>query len=222
MSMAHLLFVRDFEAEIDAERLLAERQVPTHSADDLMAAAAEARAEGHAAGHAEGLAAGRHEVLEAIEAQRLAALQALALSVDDLLADRAAHRMRLEQEMAAFAADLAARVFPELAGRLGPNRVEAEIARVMRRAVGSPSLEIRLAPAVAETLAPDLVAMGHASGQTIRVTPDPALARADVHAQWRDGRSRYSFSAICHSVLALIRQTAALPSPSDLSGQTHD
>lgn len=222
MSMAHLLFVRDFEAEIDAERLLAERQVPTHSADDLMAAAAEARAEGHAAGHAEGLAAGRQEVLEAIEAQRLSALQALALSVDDLLADRAAHRMRLEQEMAAFAADLAARVFPELAVRLGPNRVDAEIARVMRRAVGSPSLEIRLAPALAETLAPDLVAMGHASGQTIRVTPDPALGRADVHAQWRDGRSRYSFAAICRSVLALIRQTAPQPSPSDLSGQTHD
>lgn len=221
MSMAHLLFVRDFEAEIDAERLLAERQAPTHSADDLIAAAEAARAEGHAAGHAEGLEAGRQAALDAIESQRLAVFQALAVAVDDLLVDRAAHRARLEGEMTAFAADLAARVFPELAVRLGPNRVDAEIARVMRRAVGSPSLEIRLAPALAETLAPDLVAMGHASGQTIRVTPDPSLDRTEVHAQWRHGRSRYSFAAICQSVLGMIRRTAQHPTH-DQSGPTHD
>lgn len=227
MSMAHLLFVRDFEAEIDAERLLAERQVPTHSEADLAAAADAARADGYAAGHAEGLAAGRHEALASIEAQCLAAMQSLALSMADLLADRAAHRQRLEAEMSAFAGDLAERVFPELVQRLGPNRLTEEIGRVVRRAVGSPSLEIRLAPDVAASREADLVAMAAGTGQHIRVVADPALAPADVQAAWRNGRSRYSFAAICRSVLTLIRQTAPLPSapfPSapDPAGATHD
>lgn len=222
MSMAHLLFVRDFEAEIDAERLLAERQAVAHSADDLMTAAAEARAAGHAAGLAEGLAAGRQEALDMVEARRLEAVEALALSVGDLLSDRAGHRQRLETEMSAFAADLAARVFPELVQRLGSQRLHGEIGRVMRRAVGSPFLEIRLAPPVAETLAADLVAMGAATGQTIRVLPDPALDRAEVSAQWRHGRSQYSFAAICRSILAMIRQTAPSPTFPDQAGPNHD
>jgi flagellar biosynthesis/type III secretory pathway protein FliH len=198
MSMAHLLFERDFEAEIDAERLLAERQAVVHTADELMTAAAAGRAEGHAAGLAEGLAAGWREALAAIEAQRLDAIGKLAVAVDSLLAERAAHRHRLEAEMAAFAGDLADRVFPELVRDLGARRVDEEIARVVGRAIGSPSLEIRLWPAVAEALGPE------------------------VHADWLHGRSRYSFAAICRSIQSLIRRAAPVPATDDHAGQTHE
>lgn len=222
MSMAHLLFERDFEAEIDAERLLAERQAVVHTADELITAAAAGRAEGHAAGLAEGLAAGWREALAAIEAQRLDAIGKLAVAVESLLADRAAHRHRLEAEMAAFAGDLADRVFPELVRDLGARRVDEEIARVVGRSIGSPSLEIRLSPALAEALGPDLTEMGAQSGQKVRVRPDPALEPTEVHADWLHGRSRYSFAAICRSIQSLIRRAAPVPATDDHAGQTHE
>lgn len=222
MSMTHLLFVRDFEAEIDAEILYAQRQAVTHTADDLIIAAAGARTEGHAAGLAEGLASGWAEALASIEAQRLEAMGGLGVAVGALLSDNAAHCQRLEAEMAAFAADLADKVFPDLARHLGACRVEEEIARVTRRAIGSPSLEIRLAPAVAQALATDLAAMGLPSGQTIRVLPDATLEPTEVHAAWQSGRSRYSFAAICRSIQTLIRKNAPLPTPPVQAGLTHD
>ena len=222
MSMTHLLFVRDFEAEIDAEILYAQRQAVTHTADDLIIAAAGARTEGHAAGLAEGLASGWAEALASIEAQRLEAMGGLGVAVGALLSDNAAHCQRLEAEMAAFAADLADKVFPELARHLGAHRIDEEIARVMRRAIGSPSLEIRLAPAVAETLATELAAMSLQSGQTIRVVPDAALEPTEVHAAWLHGRSRYFFAAICRSIQTLIRKNAPLPTPPVQAGLTHD
>ncbi len=222
MSMTHLLFVRDFEAEIDAEILHAQRKVVTHTADDLTLAAAGARTEGHAEGLAEGLASGWAEALASIEAQRLDAMGGLGVAMGALLSGHAAHCQRLEAEMAAFAADLADKVFPELARHLGASRVEEEIARVTRRAIGSPSLEIRLAPAVAEALATDLAAMGLQSGQTIRVLPDATLEPTEVHAAWQNGRSRYSLAAICRSIQTLIRKNAPLSTPSVQAGLTHD
>lgn len=218
MSMAHLLFVRDFEAEIDAERLLAERQAVVHSAEDLQAASDAARAEGHAAGFAEGLSTGREEALAEIEAQRVEAMGKLALAVDALLAGRAAHQQRLEAEMTAFAADLADRVFPELQRDLGSSRLDAELRRVMGRAIGSPWLEIRLAPAVSEALAGELVAMGAEHDQKVRVRPDPALGPTDVEAAWMNGRSRYSFAAICRSIQSLIRRAMPISIPDDFAG----
>ncbi|WP_374434177.1 hypothetical protein [Tabrizicola sp.] len=208
MSMANLLFVRDFEAELDAERLLAERQAVVHTAEELCAAEAAGRAEGHAAGLAEGLASGWREALASIEAQRLDAMGKLATAVDALLADRAGHRQRLEAEMTAFAGDLVDRVFPELVQELGRARVESEIRRVMGRAIGSPALEIRLSPEVAQVLAGDLAAMAAPSGPSVRVVPDPGLEATEVHAAWQHGRSRYSFAAICRSIQTLIRRAA--------------
>lgn len=222
MSMAHLLFVRDFEAELDAERRLAERPPATHSDDALHDAVVAAQAEGYAAGLVEGHAAGLAEALNRIEAQAAQALESLSGAVDVLLADRAAYRAGLEAEMSAFAGDLAERVLPELAGLMGQSRLEAEIGRVVRRAVGSPALVIRLSPAVAERLEPGLVSTGAAAGQAVRVLPDPALDRADVHAEWRHGRSRYSFAAICRSVLTMIRQAAPQHPTSDPSGAHYD
>lgn len=222
MSMTHLLFVRDFEAEIDAELLLARRQSVTHTEDDLMQAAADARTEGHASGLAEGLASGRAEALASIEAQQLEATRGVDVALGRLLSDHAAHCQRLEMELAAFAADLADKVFPELARHLGADRVNEEIARVMRRAIGSPSLEVRLSPAVAKSMATDLAAMGLQSGQTIRVMPDATLEPTEVHAAWLHGRSRYSFAAICRSIQALIRKSASPPPPSVQAGLTHD
>jgi flagellar biosynthesis/type III secretory pathway protein FliH len=222
MSMAHLLFVRDFEAEIDAERLLAERQAVVHTADDLREASAAARAEGHAAGLAEGLASGWREALASIEAQRLEAIGKLATAVDALLADRAEHRQRLEAEMTAFAGDLADRVFPELVRQLGTSRVDEEIKRVMGRAIGSPSLQIRLSPNVANVLADDLIEMGTQSGQQVRVLPDPALEPTEVHASWQDGRSRYSFAAICRSIQSMIRRAVPQSILTDDAGAKHE
>ncbi len=222
MSMAHLLFVRDFEAEMTAERLRAESQVATHSAEDLARVSAAAHAEGHAAGLAEGLASGWREALASIEAQRLEAVGKLATAVDGLLAERAAHRQRLEAEMIAFVADLADRVLPELVSQLGARRVDEEIGRVIRRAIGSPSLEIRLSPAVAETLGDELHRMAAPSGQTIRVVPDPALDPTEVYASWLHGRSRYSFAAICRSIQTLIRRAAPVSAAPDHAGPFHE
>lgn len=222
MSIAHLLFVRDFESEQDAERLLAEQAAATHSDDALRVAVDVARAEGHAAGLAEGRHVGLTEALDRVETQAVEALSALSGSVDVLLADRSAHRRRLETEMIAFVGDMAERVLPEVVDRLGQNRVTEEIARIVRRAVGSPTLEIRLSPAVSQQLSTDLSALGQASGQTVRIIADPALKPADVQAEWRHGRSRFSFSAICGSVLALIREVVPEPHPTELAGAQHD
>ena len=222
MSMAHILFVRDFEAEIDAERRLAERAAPIYGEDDLATATDAARAEGHAAGFAEGHHAGLQEALDRIETQAAAAMETLSAAVTVLLDDRAAHRQRLEAEMVAFAGDLAGRVLPEAVDRLGPIRLKQELARIIRRAAGSPSLVIRLSPDVAARLTPELTALGATSGQTVHVQPDPALHPAEALAEWRHGRSRYSFAAICRSVLGLIRQSAPVPHSPEPVGADHD
>jgi len=222
MSMAHLLFVRDFEAEIDAERRMAERSAPVYSEEDLRTTTEAARATAHAAGFAEGHHAGLQEALDRIESQSATAMEVLSTAISALLEDRAAHRQRLESEMVAFAGDLAGRVLPEAVERLGPVRLQQELARIVRRAAGSPSLVIRLSPAVAARLAPDLAALGATSGQTVQVRADPALHPAEALAEWRHGRSRYSFAAICRSVLALIRTSAPVPHPTEPVGADHD
>lgn len=222
MSVAHLLFVRDFEAEIDAERRQEERRARAHSAEELALAAVAARAEGHAAGLAEGLAQGRDAALAGIEAQRQELLDRLAQVIGGLAADSLAHRQQLEQDMTGFAADLADRILPELVDQLGPTRAEAEIGRVLRRSIGSPTLDIRLAPARAQALAADVPALEARSGQTIRLVPDPSLDPSEVVGNWQHGRSRYSFAAICRAIRAMIRRAAQTPPPSDQAGSHHD
>jgi flagellar assembly protein FliH len=212
MSVAHMLFVRDFEAEIDAEREHLAREANAPSAADLAQVAEEARAAGHAAGFEEGLASGRDAALAGIEAQRLDLMEGLAQVMADLAAERAAHRRQLELEMAGFVGQLVDRLVPELIQLLGARRVAAEIDRVVRRAIGSPSLDIRLAPDAAESMAGDLAALADRTRQTFRVLPDPALQSAEVCAAWQDGRSRYSFPAICRAVQTMIRRVAQSPS----------
>ena len=222
MSVALTLFVRDFEAEIDAERLLEERQAASHTAAALALAATEARTDGHAAGLEEGLAQGRSEALATIEAQRLDVLLQLAKAIEELAADRSAHRQQLELEMAAFVAQVADRVFPELVRSMGQRRLDTEIGRIVRRAIGSASLEIRLSPTVAEEMAPELAALGEQSQQKIRIHPDPALEPSEVHAAWQNGRSQYSLPAICQSIQTLIQRAAQTPPPPDKAGQIHE
>jgi len=217
MTMAHLLFARDFDAEIDEERRLAACVAPVHGPDELAAAVEAARQEGLAQGRAQGLEEGRAEMRAALEARRADALEQLLPEIAALVADRAAYRQGLEAEMVAYVRDVSERVLPEIVHALGRRRLDAEIARIVRRAVGSPTLEIRLSPLVADTF-PDtfadiLAAGGDHQGPAIRVVPDAALEPSEVRASWCNGRSRHSFPALCRSILALVADAASAPPP---------
>ena len=211
MLMTHLLFTRDFDAEIDEERRIAECVVPTYSPEDLAAAVEGARQEGFAQGLAQGIEDGRAELGAALEARRAEALENLSPEIAALIADRATHRACLEAEMAAYVRDVSETILPEILRMLGEQRIDEEIARIVKRAVGSPTLEIRVSPIFADCFFTALASPSCDNGPAIRVVPDAALEPAEVRASWRNGRSRYSFPALCRSILALVSDVA--PSP---------
>lgn len=218
MTMANLLFTRDFDAEIDEERRMAECVVPVYSPDDLAAAVEAARQEGFAQGLEQGIEDGRAEIGAALEARRAEALEQLLPEIATLIADRATHSTCLEAEMAAYVRDVSEMILPEILRSLGQQRLDAEIARIVKRAVGSPTLEIRVAPIFAEHFAADLASTNDRDGQTIRVVPDETLEPSEVQASWRNGRSQYSFPALCRSILALVDDVAISPTPKAVAG----
>lgn len=218
MTMANLLFTRDFDAEIDAERRIAECVVPVYGPDELAAAVEAARQEGFAQGLAQGIEDGRAEVGAALEARRAEALEHLLPEIAALIADRATHRACLEAEMAAYVRDVSETILPEILRSLGHQRIDAEIARIVKRAVGSPALEIRVSPIFADSFAADLASPSDREGPAIRVVPDAALEPSEVRASWRNGRSRYSFPALCRSILALVADVAISPTPKAVAG----
>ncbi|MFA8388012.1 MAG: hypothetical protein ACEPO2_20525 [Pelagibaca sp.] len=213
MTMANLLFTRDFDAEIDEERRIAECVVPVYSPDDLATAVEAARQEGFEEGFTQGIEEGRAEISEALEARRAEALEHLLPEIAALIEDRATHRACLEAEMAAYVRDVSETILPEILRSLGHQRIDAEIARIVKRAVGSPTLEIRVSPIFADGFAAELASPSDRDGSTIRVVPDAALEPSEVRASWRNGRSHYSFPALCRSILALVADIASSSKP---------
>lgn len=211
MTMANLLFTRDFDAEIEEERRSAEAVVPVYNSDDLAAAVEEARQEGFSQGLAQGMEDGRAELRAELEARRVEALEHLMPEIAALIADRETYRACLETDMAAYVRDMSEMILPELLQSLGWQRLDTEIARIIKRAVGSPTLEIRVSPVFADSFAAELSSPSDHDEPAIRVVPDAALEPAEVCATWRNGRSRYSFAAQCRSILALISDVASSP-----------
>ncbi|MFD2739541.1 hypothetical protein ACFSUD_08180 [Sulfitobacter aestuarii] len=212
-------FDRNFDAEIEAEAAARARSetATQHSSEALAAAVREAaeaaRQEGYAAGHEAGLTAARAE----IAARQTELAEQLLARFGDLLADRQEHQQRLETEMTGFVHDICAKVFPELGAAYGSARVSEEIARIIRRAVGSPSLDIRVAPDMALHVRAALARLEPDEGRKARVIPDATLAETDVEATWQNGRSHYSFEATCKAILQLL----AAPEISQIADRTH-
>jgi flagellar assembly protein FliH len=205
------LFHRDFDAEI-AEEARAEARARacefTRADLDAAVAAAEDRAHaaGRSAGHAEGLAEARAE----IAARQLEALQAIAPQLQQMIDDRLTHHATLERQMVGFALAVCEKVLPEFLATRSARAAADEIRRTLALALHSPRLQVRLAAATRDLIAPELEAIARErldAGQ-IEISVDPALADGEARVLWQDGFMEYSFEKICSGILDALRATA--------------
>ena len=201
-------FARNFDAEIEAEAVERDRQIhspaPSFSAEEVAEMVRKAEIEAHEKGVTEGHAAGLAEARAETAVRHADMLERLGKTLNALLDDRHVHHARLEAEMAEFTRDVGARVFPELVQTYGADRVKTEISRIVRRAVGSASLDIRVAPAMAEPATEALRALDPDRAATARIVTEPTFEDTQVEAAWKNGRSRYSFAATCKAILHLL------------------
>lgn len=203
--------VRDFDAELDAERREQQRRRDAvHTAADLDEAVGRAFAAGRAEGRAEGEAVGRAQSLETAAERTLAALEAVAPAVGRLLGEADRHRAALEAQVVEFTLAVFDRILPELVRSRAGARAEAEIHHAATLALGSARLGLRLPPDVAQTAGPDLTRRLREAGfeGRVEIVADAALAGGDIRADWDNGFLDYSYAAICNRIIGALNAAA--------------
>jgi flagellar assembly protein FliH len=148
---------------------------------DLKAAAAQARAEGHAAGLAEATAQREQRVAEALAiiGQQLAAL----------FAARDEARRDSERTTVELTRTITGKLFPALVRQGALTEIESVVAQCVREAIAEPRLVLRVADTVFEAaqarMAPLATGLGFPGKLIILV--DDQLGPSDCRVEWADG-----------------------------------
>jgi flagellar assembly protein FliH len=148
---------------------------------DLKAAAAQARAEGHAAGLAEATAQREQRVAEALAiiGQQLAAL----------FAARDEARRDGERTTVELTRTITGKLFPALVRQGALTEIESVVAQCVREAIAEPRLVLRVADTVFEAaqarMAPLATGLGFPGKLIILV--DDQLGPSDCRVEWADG-----------------------------------
>ena len=193
--MSGVLFAEDFDdeplastevsgsapaAEVETTPIAWEER-PRYSETELRDATAIARDDG--------FRMGTHAALEGVEAKRLAAIEHAVASLKDT---GTAARAVMEDEcgqIAATALTLLLGFLPCIAQHLALEQVRSTALSLVRTLVDVGSVTIAVHPDLLEDLEPAL-SSSDAQGIAITLLPDPAMARCDVAARWRDGHGR--------------------------------
>jgi len=154
---------------------------PKIGRDELAAAEAVARAQGHAAGLAEAVAADQHRVAET--------LAVLAEHVATLLGDRGAAQRKAELFAIELTRTIVGKLFPAMARKTGLAEVAALVTQCMRESIDEPRLVLRvpdtLFDAAQRHIAPLAAGTGY-PGKLV-IMGDESLAGSDCRVEWADG-----------------------------------
>lgn len=154
---------------------------PTFTREELLAAEAKAREEGHAAGTAEAVSA--HE-------ERVAGtLKALADGVASLLSAKDAMQREGERQAVELTRSILGKLFPAFARCNGLGEITALVASCLRECVDEPRLVLRVGDGLFERAQQRLAPMVSASGYPgkLVILADEALAGSDCRVEWADG-----------------------------------
>lgn len=202
-------FQSNFDDEIQAEAAELQRindaADPVFTLEDMEKAKQTSSEAAFDEGRSEGHAAGLKQAYADLAAQQLKASNALIEIINAMHMDRAAHKGRLESDMTDFTRDMAARIFPEIIRTYGDDRVASEITRIVKRSLGSPFLEITCAPDTAPVIRGIMDKMDNLGECRVNILENRDLDATELSARWKDGRSRYSFKALCEKILNLLK-----------------
>jgi flagellar assembly protein FliH len=154
---------------------------PRVGREELAAAEAAARAQGHAAGMAEAVAAHQHRIAET--------LGALGERVATLLADRSGAQRDAELLAIELTRTIVAKLFPALARKTGLTEVAALVTQCMREAVDEPRLVLRVPDALFEAAQRHIAPLAASTGfpGKLVILGDESLAGSDCRVEWADG-----------------------------------
>jgi len=142
----------------------------------------------------EGRASGEVRALEAIAAGAQEAVTALGHAL--AYCRKEIDSVRAHSAEIAFAA---ARKLARAAIATAPaGEVEAALREAMHQAIGEPRITLRVAPAVADALAPRLAEIAHEEGfdGRVQISADAQMQGADCRIDWRGGGTERSEEAI--------------------------
>lgn len=210
MEMAWNPFLRDFDAEIEAEaaQLKQHDQAPSESeiTARIQAAADEAREAGYREGRAEALS----EAEATLAAARVAALEGLKPRLAALGEDLVAHQRALEADMVSFLLTIFEKALPHVIEAHGPTMLEAELRRIARRAQGSRGIEVRVSPSNLDHVRITLKdLLPEEAGRSLRVTVEHGLGDSEIRAEWQGGRSDMSHERLCRSIIDKLKSTSS-------------
>jgi flagellar assembly protein FliH len=176
---------------------------PTFSREEMAAAEAAARAEGHAAGMAEAVTAHQH---------RLAAtLEALTAQVDTLLSDRTAAQREAERLAIELTRTIVGKLFPSLARKTGLAEVAALVTQCMREAVDEPRLVLRVPNTLFEAAQQEIAPLAASTGYPGRlvILGDEELSGSDCRVEWADGGAERNTARTWQEIDAAVAQACA-------------
>jgi flagellar assembly protein FliH len=178
---------------------------PTFTEEELNATAADAFAQGeaagrqagytqgfsdgHAAGVQEGMAQGVAQTEATVAGVSATALEHIAVSVGQLIQERLDSDVARRDEPIHIAMAIARKLMPELARRGGLEEIEALVARCMGELLDEPRLMVRVAPDMSEAVGERLNELARSRGFDTRliVIPDPGLPPGDCRLEWAEG-----------------------------------
>jgi flagellar assembly protein FliH len=180
---------------------------------DLKAAAAQARAEGHAAGLAEAAAQGEQRVVEALAGigQQLAAL----------FAARDAAQRDSERSTVELTRTITGKLFPALVRQGALTEIESVVAQCVREAIAEPRLVLRVPDTVFEAaqerMAPLATGLGFPGKLIILV--DDQLGPSDCRVEWADGGAERDTARSWREIEAALERAVSALGHSDDTAQ---
>jgi flagellar assembly protein FliH len=156
------------------------------------------------AAHAEGLAAGQALARQSQQQATVAALAAIAASLDDA---RAAVEQAAERDAEALAGLLLAclrRVLPELCRLHGVGEARAVARAVLPGLLHEPQITVRADAATAAAVAAEIAAHEPDLAARVRTQPMAQMAPGDVRIGWADGTAQRDVAALWRSVAAAL------------------
>lgn len=188
---------------------------PTFGEEELMAARAEGRAMGYAAG----------EQAERARTERLAAEAAARLAdrLDGLSQDIAAIGAAAERRAVECGLAVARKLVPELLRREGAREIEAVVRAALRDMFEEPRIVLRVPDAVLDTIKPRIDAIARDSGFDGRVVilAEDGMVDGDCRVEWADGGVERSAARLSAQIEAAVARamsgygTASRAEPGD-------
>lgn len=155
-----------------------------------------------AAAREEGLQRGRQEAAQATDRASAEALRAIARMMQMMLSGLAAEAQGLRQDALEVAMAAAQLMAGQALEQFAPEAVEGFVSEAIGQLRDVPRLVVRIAPELADDLAPRLEQVARDAGfdGQVVVRPDPVASGGDVTLEWAEGSIHHdrasSFAAV--------------------------